>query len=81
MILTEQEAKSKWCPMARVAVQVSPDCAFNRHGWDANCSASECMAWRWHDLAEKWVTDIEGHYKDGIYHDPRGFCGLAGRPE
>jgi len=45
MILSEQEARNKWCPFARVRSGV------NRH-YDGTimistcCIASECMAWR-----------------------------------
>ncbi len=63
MILTEEEAKTKWCPMARVSVDELPEC--NRgdndeNPWYSRCIASACMM---------WVTRYDG----------KGFCGLAGR--
>lgn len=55
MLVTEERAKTKWCPHAAI------DCsAANRPnpgnncdvtaGW-APCVASDCMAWRWADPA------------------------------
>lgn len=50
MILTEEEAKTKWCPMARILVGDMSITAINRDGEDrvlsnARCIASECMLW------------------------------------
>lgn len=67
--MTEDEARKKWCPQARVATR-GEDAAVNRwavfgsgfgpsHG--TTCIASECMAWR---------STSSQH----------GYCGLAGRP-
>lgn len=63
MICTEDEAKSKWCPMARVHC---PDagCSDNRDADGerlgvANCVASDCMLWCWDD------------------DEYRGWCGLS----
>lgn len=62
MILTEEEAKTKWCPFARVIVSyddvVQQPVAFNRYHdnktgksypnfTSAHCIASACAAWRW----------------------------------
>ena len=56
-MMTEQEARQKWCPMARVAVEISEGgstlshvATCNRHDGAhpiARCIASGCMAWRW----------------------------------
>lgn len=59
MILTEKEARTKWCPHVRV-VEGDDDRLhgpFNRYhsglgystvdGKEARCLASDCMAWRW----------------------------------
>lgn len=78
MLLTEEQARTKWCPHARV-VEVGDDelhGPFNRYHLDADatfsgiakCIASECMAWRWLNRHEQGAQD-------------GGFCGIAGKVE
>lgn len=66
--MTEEEAETKWCPMARSDGN-------NRHWGSENhigaCIASECMAWR-------WMTKPSAVEGTGI--KPAGYCGLAGKP-
>jgi hypothetical protein len=67
--MTEDEAKTKWCPHVR-GLAASVGAAANRtldggRHRSADCIASACMAWRWIN------PDSEA---------PEGFCGLAGRP-
>lgn len=63
--MTESEAKTKWCPFARIA-HVSGATANSRAHNDPDlsqdCIGSACMAWRWN------------HERGG------GYCGLAGAP-
>jgi hypothetical protein len=83
MITTEHEAKTRWCPFSRVAVDwlgesgtvaatanrglTTP--AYPRGSSDhANCLGSGCMAWRWWDDEEPEIFER------------RGYCGLAGCP-
>ncbi|CAB4165151.1 hypothetical protein UFOVP833_31 [uncultured Caudovirales phage] len=57
--MTEDEAKTKWCPFARQATVFSREGATggtaNRDGPhhygvpNVECIASACMAWRWED--------------------------------
>jgi len=68
---TEEVARTKWCPFARVGLDwhVNGSAAHfaanrNNDGQPIGvCIASTCMAWRWND-----------------YEQTEGFCGLAGRP-
>lgn len=81
MSLTEDEARTKWCPMVRH----SGDGA-NMPERDAECVGAACMMWRWH---EPWTSSVEeGQGGDLVLRlsrkpdEPkRGYCGLAGKPE
>ena len=71
MILTEAEAKTKWCRHVRTGLTAGM--AVNHHvGGDVHdetrCIATGCMAWRWMYSPES--EEVE----------PRGYCGDAGRP-
>lgn len=74
--MTEDEAKTKWCPFVRLARPGQT--AFNRTTDDsellpaAMCVASDCMAWRW--KARTWPS------KPNDQSGPicGGYCGLAG---
>lgn len=78
--MTEEEAKTKKCPMAMAPVHTGQ--LIERPGF--NCTASACMAWRWnvdwvssiHDPVAKTLT-----YKLKSHAREAGFCGLAGAPQ
>lgn len=83
--MTEDEAESKWCPFARVALDVTGG-SFNR--WTGGeavgetspslCIASACMAWRW---TPSHGPDPENPKGDLVLHRTTwGVCGLAGQP-
>ena len=90
-MMTEDEAKQKWCPFARVsAVQensVTP--SFNRAATKeadtmtpaaSKCIGSACMAWRW-SLTQPPGTGFDAYGRPNPRQpDIRGFCGLAGTP-
>ncbi len=89
--MTEDEAKTKWCPFARPDQSVAFKGAnFSRKG---DCIASACMAWRWDWSAPFRVTNKDGTvwYSGTDKLNPDlyaaieskcvdGHCGLASRP-
>jgi hypothetical protein len=94
MIVTESEAKEKWCPFSRVAfpagesanrvsdVRLSmsgPDGEyFQRWQKDTHCIGSRCMAWR----AQQ--RTIEDDFTVSPPHrsvTDTGYCGLSGEPK
>lgn len=68
--MTEDEAKTKWCPMVQHVENAAIGASLNRpaSSASANCIGSECMAWRTNSYELK--PD-----KSKVVH---GFCGLAG---
>lgn len=84
MLLTEEQAREKWCPEARTAFQYREGgggdhrdamVVANRAENDApisNCIASSCMWWRWSDEPQQVLARDDKHR--------RGYCGLAGNP-
>ena len=66
--MTEDEAKTKWCPFVRYAIvskyvvssganRLGDDVGYHENASQCRCIGSACMAWR-----------------------PAGYCGLAGKP-
>lgn len=92
MLLTEEQAREKWCPHVREAEYQDAGnsiATFNRgpseqpvRSWNT-CLASDCAMWR---FARK---EIYSASTDGTYAPIRtesdefetvGYCGLAGKP-
>lgn len=82
--MIEEEAKTKWCPAARVGVRWMDSqaetlsdltaIAVNRGAnatERASCIGSACMAWRWSYPPEEAAGNRNG---------PQGYCGMAGKP-
>ena len=76
--MTEEEAKTKWCPFAKEDYK------------DAECIGSKCMAWRWAlepDPNFKPTHPMMDTHPRNPATDPspwrasttNGYCGLAGR--
>jgi len=70
--MTEDEAKTKWCPAARSSADQGDYSANRRSDGKVDigcfCIASDCMAWRWHRS-----------FSDGPLSTEHGTCGLAGK--
>lgn len=70
MILTEKEARTKWCPEIRW-IKNGMELTCNRPSpWrHENCIASNCMFWRW------------GNGGNAYRNEERvGYCGKGGKP-
>ena len=91
--MTENEAKTKWCPHARVTTYAMDDgpgmTATNKTSGGAirdgaRCIASQCMAWRWRleytpaPIPELYDVQILSVTTGASKTD--GYCGLAGAP-
>ncbi len=65
--MTEEEAKTKWCPYTTLGDTTE------------GCIGSGCMAWRWINVSPEADDEIKalGYHP---MHRLRGFCGLAGKP-
>ena len=86
-MLTEQQAREKWCPAARVVLEGERERTppFNRlattvsvvdaNPVDARCIASGCMWWRWE---RRWQP--REHDGPTEVQTERGYCGMAGKP-
>lgn len=74
MSVTEEEAKTKWCPEARASNNgeqpVTINRSYNAPDPDCLCIGSACMAWRW-KLQTRFDEEREGKL---------GYCGKAGKP-
>lgn len=80
MVITEKEAKLKWCQEA-VASHTDPRSGFHSNqkpsDSDFTCLGSVCMAWRWHD--PNCYTDSQGKVLEELGESRRGYCGKGGR--
>ncbi len=91
--MTEAEAKTRWCPMARVLYAVQGDAthgvkfaATNQFQDDygknlhSHCIGSACMMWRkQYAVGMKYDATAQDAYETAEDRG-EGFCGLAGKP-
>ena len=94
MILTEDEAKTKWCPEVRTGLNAGMavnhhvgQSRNDRHAGDVHeetrCIASGCCMWRWYGwLLAGGGPDVYSVQTNDPGHNAvhHGFCGKAGRP-
>ena len=93
--MTEDQAKTKWCPLAQIAQNV-----FQQSGEIQTCAASNCMMWRIIEGMPAfdgegdgilWIKEHRRIYgsslKDAVEAKRSGkpipglgYCGLGGRP-
>lgn len=85
--MTEDEAKTKWCPHA-VASHTDPRQKLGAKEWLHACIGSACMAWRWSiflnpDYVPADYSIFPGRPAIGdqfVQSNTHGYCGLAGKP-
>ena len=73
--MTEEEAKTKWCPMIRFTSAQSGLDSFENRGSACMCIASDCMMWQTTD--NETFPTAPGEKE--IESKPAGYCGLARR--
>lgn len=90
MYLTEEEARTRWCPLGHQPCILPLDHTHQTYaavgginrvpqGDVPACLASQCMAWRW--ATPKPLRDIDLVTSDVVDQEPRrGYCGAFGTP-
>jgi len=94
--MTENEAKTKWCPFARALTLGISEIPTSNGTRDFRCIGSACMAWQWmpqHQENEyskeneppagngwKFQKGSAGWWHRTITNKTFGFCGLTCKP-
>lgn len=81
--MTEDEAKTKWCPQTLATTWVDADHAYTKTAGTC-CLDFACMAWRWSgeviwsEMSKAWLAkDVP---EDAKTNAAKGYCGLGGKP-
>lgn len=93
--MTEEDAKTKWCPYSRLEAWPFPPDSPMATGYTAaevnqgRCIGSACMAWRWVQRVKN-QDDLDAQSNMMMYpvkrirpileNTEQGHCGLAGKP-
>lgn len=78
--MTEEQAKTKWCPASRKGQHVRKESG-GHYDREWNCIGAACMAWRWHlEFPTSTVSGGVPVISAGQPSTTRGYCGLAGQP-
>jgi len=79
--VTEQEAKTKWCPFANSHyIGGNRGASDKQNPSQCRCIGSACMAWRTYP-PEEWGKNEPPYHPSNVGIQPDdGFCGLAGKP-
>jgi len=73
--MTEEQAKTKWCPHARCVVDAPHYASGNIFGENREkCIASDCMMWKWR--IDKTGAAIANAQAD-VGLEPDGYCGVV----
>jgi hypothetical protein len=81
--MTEEEARSKWCPFAKI--ESNSGAAINRPSSFAgtnlcNCFGSQCMAWKWSLSPEDIKIGANtGSPNWAVTAVPSGYCGFVNK--
>ena len=79
--MTENEAKTKWCPMVRFGTaSCNSDPQTQRNNYEGYCCiASECMWWVWDRTPEQYKNHLIEGGSDMPWAKPSGHCGAINR--
>ncbi len=81
--MTEDEAKTRWCPFTRLLTEAGTGNRVMNKDMLAisdiatNCIGSQCMAFRWRTSPAQ-AAEVNARGNAGA--TPDGYCGLAGKP-
>ena len=78
--MTEDEAKTKWCPMIRWTSAQNGLDSFENRGANCMCITSDCMMWRWKTEYSSITDNGNGTstINWGANKRTEGGCGLGG---